>query len=846
MLNYDLKTTTLKYCEYSNEINQLYNSDRYISFNDNATLLKKFQNLDLRRLNQLRLFLLHAIRFQVKTAFKVFRAISNIRIKISNRENYNREFIKQERQKSYICDDQTLDPDQIEAVVACEDAQLVLAPAGSGKTISLVTKIAYLVNTLRMQPHEILAVSFTRKSVKELRERIGRIGISKLDIHTFHSLGNRILKDQLAEKKEIIQEKHIQKFIKESLDDLIASDEKFAQSFNDYLLFYFSTPIDLTELQTLRETIEFNKSFLRETLQSISLKKECYDKTRPTLKGEFIKSKEEQIIANWLYINQIPYEYERQYKYIDTKYRPDFTLTLFQEPIYLEHFALRKDGTSHLKNYVKGVMWKRKLHETNGTILLESYSHQWTDGTLLKHIERNIKRNGVTMSRLAEHEITNLLSGSNQYSSDIKSFRELLFTFLMLQKNGMLSIENVSAKISNIQNAYLKRRSLLFFEIYRPIYERYDQFLKTNKLIDFADMINRSVEIVENSSRENRSYKYILIDEAQDLSYNRYRLISSLLKSNPNSKLFAVGDDWQSIYRFAGGDLSLIQDFEHTFKLTTRRSFISMTHRFGNPQLQMSSAFVQKNPYQSQKNVFGSQLHNTPILKRFYTSKYNNSLDNMVSEEAMVVDSILNEITKEYGESLLKKQLQIVSRYNWDIDSIIGNHKKGITRHNNFTISKSDNDKEEDNDLILEWKSEYLEKPIKIPFCSMHKAKGITRDIVIILNMNAGMNGMPSLHTSDPLVEMFLSHADQFPFAEERRLFYVSITRAREKTFVIADKSRPSQFLFEIFDDIFEDGQICPTCQIGEITERSGVYGKFYSCSNFRYGCDYKRSYENT
>ena len=834
------KDIVLRYVEYSDQLNQLFNNKRYVSFNDCWSISTKYDELDITRSSGLKLIFNYVSKLQVRKAIKIYQSTNNILDKLKNREKYNLDFIEQEQQKDYESDNKKLDEQQIEAVVACEDASLVLAPAGSGKTISLLAKIEYLVNGLNIPANKILAISFTRKTVRELKDRIG---INGVNINTFHSLGNKILKDQLVEKKRIIQEKQIYKFIKDELNNLITENQQFSKSFNDYLLFYYSTPIDLTQLKTLKDTVEFNKSFLRQTLQSISLNKKEYSTLSPTLKGEFVKSKEEQIIANWLFINQVPYVYEKQYEFIDTKYKPDFTLTMFNEPLYLEHFALQEDGSSHFNNYVSGVAWKRKLHKENGTKLLESYTYQWKNGTLLNHIENEIKSTGIKITRLAENEITKIMGDSSQYSSDIKSFYEVLVTFLMLQKNGMLSLTDINKKITNIDNEYIKRRAKLFFEIYKPIYLKYEQYLKDKKMIDFADMINSSINIVEKSSDGDYPFEYILIDEVQDLSYNRYKLVKALLSKNPNSKLFAVGDDWQSIFRFAGGDLSLIQDFEDTFELNTKRSFIAMTHRFGNPQLGLSSVFVQKNPYQSQKEVFGFDTNKTPILKRFFNRRYAENNNQAISEESKTVNSILDELQNKYGEDLSSKNIQIISRYNSDIDSILGNPKKAIAPHNNFRVIKSDTDSEEDEkEIFLEWKSGLSMKPVKLAFCSMHKAKGITRDIVIILNMNSGSNGMPSLRSSDPMIELLLSHSDQYPFAEERRLFYVAITRAKEATYVVADKTRPSQFLFEIFDDVFGEDKTCPNCQVGEIVEKNGQYGKFYSCSNFRFGCDYTKS----
>ena len=124
----------------------------------------------------------------------------------------------------------------------------------------------------------------------------------------------------------------------------------------------------------------------------------------------------------------------------------------------------------------------------------------------------------------------------------------------------------------------------------------------------------------------------------------------------------------------------------------------------------------------------------------------------------------------------------------------------------------------------------------------MHKSKGITRDIVFVLNMNADLTGMPATRESNPLIEMLLSKEDTYPFAEERRLFYVAITRARERTILIANSKNPSPFLYEISEELAESRQrLCPKCQSGELVKKNLKKGEVYYCYNYKYGCDYVR-----
>ena len=364
-----------------------------------------------------------------------------------------------------------------------------------------------------------------------------------------------------------------------------------------------------------------------------------------------------------------------------------------------------------------------------------------------------------------------------------ETFLSQLQTFLSLHKNAQYSCADV-IKREMVGDEAAQERAKEFLKIYFKIYFAYEEYLKTERKYDFADMINRAEQSVRSHPNIARGYKYILLDEVQDLSRNRCMLVRAILKKNPGCKLFAVGDDWQSIYRFTGSDLTLIRDFETTFGLKTRRSFIETTHRFGNPTIKISSEFVQKNPTQSHKNVFN--LKDKPTLIHVI---YNHP--DVKNDDTESLNIILQSIIKEQGyENVCKKEFQIISRFNHDISR----------------LRESDNLKIETDissgTANIYWRNARSPTEIiKLEFCSMHKSKGITRDIVIVLNMNSSLMGMPARRETDPIIYNLLSHEDNFAFSEERRLFYVAITRAREATYLIANFQKPSPFVLEISDN---------------------------------------------
>ncbi len=832
------------YTKYKKDLSDLYDANIYISKNQLENIKSVNSGVSLNLFVVVKIAANELVKLRLPSAVNVMRNYRYIKKKLSVRVSHNSEFIDKEKQNKYTIEGNSLDYQQIEAVVACEDANLVLAAAGSGKTLSLLAKIKYIHQELKIPLSKVLTISFTNNTTIELKERLKDLGLDSDGVRTFHSLGNWILKESSGKQKKLFQDDAIKRFVTKTVKEMRENDESFARKYNDYLLYYHTTPIDPLEIKDEKEAINFNKSFLRKTLQSVSMQKKLYDKSRPALAGEYVKSKEEQIIANFLFINQVPYEYEKQYPYMDTKYRPDFTIEEFDEPIYLEHWGMDRSGKVSPLNgnpttYVKRKAWAKHTHEVNNTILIESFSYQWREGTLLSHIEAELKRVGAELIRRKETEIASLINKS--YRHDIRSFVELCNTFLNLFKNSALSLEELEQRISSIESDYQRDRTEKFYEVFKPVYESYQNHLSENNLQDFADMIKLATKKIQQLPERSFEFDYILVDEVQDLSFGRFSLLKSLLDSNPNARLFCVGDDWQSIYRFTGSDLTLIQDFESFFDRETYRSMIEQTHRFGDPTVQLSGDFIQKNPKQSTKNVLFDPARNTPIsinINDELTSKNrsecivsNSKYEDRVVDirDGMTLNKILGELADAHGiERLKEKEIQIISRYNWDIDR--------IANHPAFSIEE-DNDTK---DIKVSWQHRGSSESLELYYSTMHRAKGLTRDMVFVLNCNDGAAGMPATQNDDPVLELLLAHPDGYQYSEERRLFYVSITRAKEVTYLLANPETPSQFLFELEPQLANsERKVCPVCKTGELVIRKSVRGQFEGCTNFKHGCTY-------
>lgn len=297
-------------------------------------------------------------------------------------------------------------------------------------------------------------------------------------------------------------------------------------------------------------------------------------------------------------------------------------------------------------------------------------------------------------------------------------------------------------------------------------------------------------------------FKYILVDEFQDISYSRLRLLKALLTQNPSAKLFCVGDDWQSIYRFTGSDVSIMTDFERHFD-SSERLKLDKTFRFDKKLCDFSTKFILKNRNQIKKQL----TSNVESVDPSVTLLWSDTIKDTISEVLKRIES-----SEEKGA-----QVFIIGRYN---------HQRPTN--------------------LNQFREEYPK--LDIDYITAHSSKGKQSDYVIVIELISQGYAFPSQIEDDPVLYLVLAKKELMPNAEERRLFYVAVTRAKKHVYLIASKKNPSTFACEIASGDYEvriEGRrgetdvLCPECKTGVIMLRRGEFGDFYSCSNYPY-CEYK------
>lgn len=725
---------------------------------------------------------------------------------------------------------QSLDEQQRLAVIKDEDNNLVIAGAGSGKTTTVAGKVAYVINRRKVQPEEILLITFTKKASEEMQDRIKKKMNIDIEVNTFHSFGRKVIGEVTQDMPSVIEENRFYATIKDIFKTLFL-DHQYSEKVIEFITQHRLEPKDINDFQSHGDYITFIKDNNIRSYKTV----EVSIHGRMTMIREFCKSLEEVKIANYLFLNGVNYIYENLYKFktADNKYsqyKPDFYLPDYD--MYIEHFGLidqdnnvphwfsGRDGLSAKEKYNRDIAWKREIHEKYETTLVETFSYENKQGTLLEQLRKKLAERGVLFKPRSTTEIWEILNSTAK--EEVTALETLIYTFLNLFKSNNFDIEKLTKQIEVHKDKNIKTRYLLFLDIFAPILEKYNEFLKAENLIDFSDMINAAANYISNNQFKNK-FKYIIIDEFQDTSIGRFNLIHSLLKNNTSCKLFAVGDDWQSIYRFAGSDISLFTQFESYFGVTAF-SKIETTYRFNKCMIDISSKFILTNPNQAEKSLKPFIDNGLYPLEVIQTKSFTN-------DDPAPFIAALNQINDENPGPPKEIKILALARYN----HIINLYKE---RTDLFKVTYNINDR--DYTII------YRELPhLKVKFLSVHRSKGLQGDYVIVLNCVSGQYGFPSEQADDPILNLLLSKSDQFLNGEERRLFYVALTRAKKKTFITTSSIYTSKFIDEIWTDSIAIAQDnCPVCIKGRKVKKEGInkngnpYIKF-TCSNWNFGCEY-------
>ena len=846
--------------EFLDGMEKLLSKDKYIARSDYYRAIGKYDQVvsffdNLRDSEMLEAYCQkNCLDIQrIKIAMDYYHKIEDLQRSPSFISKHNEDFLSSHLRTENIYLDNILksvdqaiklDEEQRKVVLSDEDYTLVIAGAGAGKTTTVAAKVKYLVEKKGVKPEQILVISFTNKAVGELRDKINKSLKINCPVTTFHKTGYAILRKQDNEKRQVVDGGFMFNVINNYLKGNILEQPELVDKLILFFGSYFDAPYEGENLNDFFNYI--SKSDFTTLKGNMSeYTEEIIDKRTGkciSIAHERMRSAQEVQIANFLYLNQIDYKYERPYEYHILKsrkpYTPDFTITQGDKIAYLEHFGITEDGKNNryndeqLSRYKQEINDKVKLHKKHNTDLIYTFSGYSDGRSLLEHVKENLEKHGFTLIPRDPKEVFEKIVNTEE-NKYIMKLVKLVCTFIQNFKTNGFSIDD----FSRFERKSTNERTKLFLSICQQCFLEYSKRLKEKNAVDFEDMINDSVRILneQQSIGAELDFKYIIVDEYQDISRQRFDLTKELSKIC-KAKIIAVGDDWQSIYAYAGSDITLFTHFKQTMGYGLELK-ITKTYRNAQEVIDIAGGFIQKNNSQLRKELISPKHIDQPIIIESYSENVDRKKTAgkggryyMIGEK---VEAIIEKILLENPKS----SILLLGRYGFDAfhlchsGKFVYNEKTGSVTPNKFP------------NVVLD-------------FMTVHRAKGLGYDNVIIINARNEVYGFPSQVQDDPVLKYVVRDDHSIEYAEERRLFYVALTRTKNRVYLIVPKERPSSFVLELIDDYLQvvlygdidrkenkDSQEikkCPICGYPLQLRYKQNYGlKLWMCTNEPEICDF-------
>ncbi|MEK6805479.1 MAG: UvrD-helicase domain-containing protein [Pseudomonadota bacterium] len=731
-----------------------------------------------------------------------------------------------------------LDKEQEHAIARPERRVLIKARAGSGKTRSLCAQAALAIKDEHLDPNQVLILAFNGKAAEEVGHRVRTaLGIMEYkNARTFHSLAHQLVKpkkkplsDGKGDPSETEQSRFMQSVMQRILNP--AFKEKMVEFFR----------------QELNQIEEIGRDLPPQEYCAFRRSLECV-----ALNGALVKSNGEKFIADFLFEHDIQFEYERGWKWktpkIDgARYWPDFTILANGKDYILEHWAINLDDlTSQVPQYFDMTTAQYRLQaRTKQTFwaeknvpLLETHSGLMAGGRAAFEVQLRSILEGADIRcvRLPQDEIVRRVF-VNDFA--ISRMTKLFLQFVRRTKQRGRSVDEAARHIA--ENPDNEPRTRLFHELALRAFSEYEGMLIRENRMDFDDLLTQaalevrklgasaSIHLGDGIMLQIRDLRWILLDEYQDFSELYFRLLQAIIDVNPCVRLVAVGDDWQAINAFAGAELRFFDRFSDYFlgaesvDVTTNyrsdRAVVAAGNQLmkgcGAPSKVKSSApgmikilclddfrieFQQGDEYREKREADSLFLPLRPDGKgpSDYAVQQARGLKAcfQVLRHALSKDSILETISVTKG----KPYAMLLAR---------SNHVYGL-KIEEFRLRLI-----EILANLNQVEPKYLERLITVS--TAHRSKGQEAHTVIILD--ASRKQFPKIHPDNLLFGLF-GVTPQAVLEEERRLFYVAMTRAKHNLFMVTGKKREeSPFLDALKDSGAPDQSSVRTSRMPEIGE---------------------------
>lgn len=845
---------------FGHAIMRLLSEDRYISRRDYKPILNEysatktyFQNLHEYNLLSTYCEKNGLDEERIKNALVLFNELENLNASPSVIKEHNEVFLTNHllSDKEYldavlneVDPNISLDEEQRRVVLSDEDYTLVIAGAGAGKTTTVAAKVRYLVEKRKVDQDKILVISFTNKAVGELRDKINKALRINCPVTTFHSTGYAILRRQEPAGKSIWDGRQLFGIVNNYLKGNILERPDLVDKLILFFGSYFDAPYEGNDLNSFFNYIskaDFTtlKGNMSEYTEEIINKRFG---SKISIAHESLRSAQEVSIANFLYLNSIEYTYEKPYRYNILKarkpYTPDFTITQGEHIAYIEHFGITEDGKNsrysadQLERYKKAINDKILLHRRHGTDLIYTFSSYKDNRPLLEHLEEELTKHGFSLNKRSSEEVFKKIV-STEENKYILKLVQLICTFIRNFKTNGFESEKFNEWESKSKN----ERTKLFLEVCQQCYLEYTKRQREQHAVDFEDMINMSARILreQKSSGVKLDFEYIIVDEYQDISRQRFDLTRALSEVC-DAKIIAVGDDWQSIYAYAGSDITLFTQFKKVMGYGDELR-ITKTYRNAQEVIDIAGGFIQKNDSQLKKSLISPKHISNPIIIQTYTEEVDRKQYEGRGGKYFLIGKTVEDAMEKILVENPNSSILLLGRYGFDA----------------FNLGKSADFYYNPEDGSV---SSKRFPGVKIEFMTVHRAKGLGFDNVIIINARNEYYGFPSQIQEDPVLKYVVKDDHSMDYAEERRLFYVALTRTKNRVYIITPEQHPSQFVTELLQDyllVRLDGKLnekpaanldliqrCPICGYPlQLRYKPHIGLRLWICSNEPEICDF-------
>ena len=667
----------------------------------------------------------------------------------------------------------TPDPEQAAAIGAVEGHVKVVARAGSGKTATLVNRALFLQQHCCVAPDEMLLLAFNREAAEQMRNRLARQD-SIPHAMTFHALAYALVH---PDEKILLDNPEGEQSLSRAVQSVVDQHRR-ANYYNEIRALMMARFRDDWERivsgghdRTPAEMLRYRRSLLRESLD-----------------GKYVRSFGEKVIANFLFEHNIEYKYERKFWWNGTNYRPDFTIG-DRSGVVIEYFGFKGKPNYDAMSEKKRNYWENR---PNWRLLEFSPDDLISNGVegFCALLKQELEGCGITYNQLSEEEIWDKIE-----HRAIDRFTDVVRGFIQRCRKLSLTPEQLSERVSNHNCSSDVEQD--FLNLAQVFYASYLECLQTTGEDDFDGLMQKAAALVAAGETEFRyksgtgdqeqvhigdltRIRYVLIDEYQDFSELFHRLMEAVREQNPHAHFFCVGDDWQAINGFAGSDLRFFENYSQVFQ-GSRKLHVATNYRSAKAIVDVSNALMkgQGTPARGHKPITG----------------------NVVIADRATFEPTPQEERENLGDNSTLAVLRLVNKaINDDKNVILLSRKNSLPWYVNYRDQGNSSIESELDRYLRLLRSRLPDKLAeKVTISTVHKYKGLQENVVIVLD--AVPRCYPLLHPDLIFTRVFGDSIERV-VAEERRLFYVALTRAAEDLFILTETDN---FSLDNFSPFLED-----------------------------------------